>query len=183
MPLVRRIARPLLASIFIYGGVEAFRNPATKVEAADKVVKRLPPQLPVVGTTEDLVKADAAAKVLAGGLLALGRLPRLSALGLIATMVPTTLAGHRFWEESDPVKRKLQAIQMFKNASIVGGLLLAAVDTEGKPSVAWRARQAGAGLAGSAAEVREAGKDRAHALSGQLSSLGGAIQDKLPVTS
>ena len=38
----------------------------------------------------------------------------------------------------------MQRIHFFKNASMLGGLLLAAVDTEGKPGVAWRARRAAA---------------------------------------
>jgi hypothetical protein len=33
-------------------------------------------------------------------------------------------------------------VQFFKNVSMVGGLLLAGVDTEGRPGVAWRARRA-----------------------------------------
>jgi putative oxidoreductase len=78
----------------------------------------------------------------AGGLLALGRLPRLSALALAGSLVPTTLAGHRFWSETDPAKRSMQQIQFFKNVSMLGGLLLAAVDTSGKPSIGWRARHA-----------------------------------------
>jgi putative oxidoreductase len=74
--------------------------------------------------------------------LATGRFPRLSALALAATLVPTTYAGHAFWEEKDPSAKSMQRIQFFKNISMMGGLLLAGVDTEGKPGVAWRARHA-----------------------------------------
>ena len=59
-----------------------------------------------------------------------------------ASLVPTTVAGHRFWEEKDPAQRKAQQLHFFKNVSTLGGLLLAAGDTEGKPGVAWRARRA-----------------------------------------
>ena len=52
------------------------------------------------------------------------------------------MAGHRFWEESDPTQKKNQQLHFFKNLATLGGLLLAAVDTEGKPGVAWRARRA-----------------------------------------
>jgi putative oxidoreductase len=142
MAIVRRVARPLLATIFVYGGLEALRNAESKVAGADKVVARLPPKLPVVGTTKQLVQADAAVKIVGGTLLATGRAPRVAALALAASLVPTTLAGHRFWEEKDPVKRKTQQLHFAKNASILGGVLLAAVDTHGKPSVAWRVRQA-----------------------------------------
>ena len=56
--------------------------------------------------------------------------------------MPTTLAGHRFWEHSDPTERFGQLSNFLKNAGLLGGLLLAAVDTEGKPSVGYRARRA-----------------------------------------
>ena len=50
-------------------------------------------------------------------------MPRLAALGLVASMIPTTLAGHSFWE-LDGAERKAQEIQFLKNAGLVGGLLL-----------------------------------------------------------
>ena len=56
--------------------------------------------------------------------------------------MPTTLAGHRFWEHEDPKERFGQTSHFLKNAGLLGGLLLAAVDTEGKPSVGYRARRA-----------------------------------------
>jgi uncharacterized membrane protein YphA (DoxX/SURF4 family) len=97
------------------------------------------------------VQADAAVKVAAGSLFALGKLPRLTALVLSASVVPTTLAGHRFWEHTDPTERFGQISNFLKNAGLLGGLLLAAVDTEGKPSVGYRARKA-AKRAGDATE-------------------------------
>jgi uncharacterized membrane protein YphA (DoxX/SURF4 family) len=78
--------------------------------------------------------------VLAGLALATGRFPRISSLVLAASLVPTTYAGHAFWEEKDKAAMKAQRIQFFKNISMLGGLLLAGVDTAGKPGVAWRAR-------------------------------------------
>jgi putative oxidoreductase len=56
--------------------------------------------------------------------------------------VPTTLAGHRFWEEDDPARRHQQQIHFFKNLGLLGGLVLAAADTGGAPSLGWRARRA-----------------------------------------
>lgn len=142
MALVRAIARPLLASTLVYGGFDAFRNPASKTPAADKLIGDLPDKLPMVSTTQQLVQIDGAVKVIAGTMLALGKLPRLSALALIASLVPTTLAGHRPWETQDAAAKKAHTLHLLKNASMTGGLLLAAVDTSGKPSVGWRARRA-----------------------------------------
>ena len=155
--LVRRIARPLLASSFIYGGIDTLRNPQTRVPGARPVVeqitaqadKQLPVQLP--RDVEQWVRIDAGVKVGAGTMFALGKLPRLSALAMSASIVPTTLAGHRFWEHEDPKERFGQLSHFLKNLGLLGGLLIAAVDTEGRPSVGWRARRA-AGKAAAATE-------------------------------
>jgi uncharacterized membrane protein YphA (DoxX/SURF4 family) len=146
--LVRRIARPLLAAPFVYGGISTLRKPQDRVPGARPVVekiaetadKQLPIELPK--DVQQWVMADAAVKVVAGSLFALGRLPRLAALALSASVVPTTLAGHRFWEHSDPTERFGQLSNFLKNAGLLGGLLLASVDTEGKPSMGYRARRA-----------------------------------------
>jgi len=149
MTIVRLAARPLLASMFVVGGLDAIRNAGKKVDAAEPVTDRLAPLLQKVfpQLTDDpqqLVRINGAAQVGAGLLLASGHFPRLSATVLAATLVPVTAAGHRFWEEQDPQKKAQQRIHFFKNTSMLGGLLLAAVDTEGKPGVAWRARRAAA---------------------------------------
>ena len=103
---MRRIARPLLAASFISGGIDTLRNPGPRVPQAEKVVSPLVDAVPQLKSTEQVVKVDAAIKIVAGTLFALGKFPRLSAAALIASLVPTTAAGHRFWEESDPAKRK-----------------------------------------------------------------------------
>jgi putative oxidoreductase len=68
-------------------------------------------------------------------------MPRLGALVLAGSIVPTTLAGHRFWEENDSAAKKGQLLHFFKNASMLGGLLLAAVDTAGKESLAHKTKR------------------------------------------
>lgn len=65
---------------------------------------------------------------MAGTLLALGVLPRSSALALVGSLVPTTIAGHGFWAVEDPTARKLQRVQFHKNMAMIGGLLFAALD-------------------------------------------------------
>ncbi|MGI8417004.1 MAG: DoxX family protein [Nakamurella sp.] len=142
MAIVRTLARPMLASMFVIGGLDSLRHPDTKAPAAEKVVRGLTEKLPGISDTAHVVRANGAVQVGAGGLLALGKLPRLSALALAGSLVPTTLAGHSFWAETDPQKRSMQRIQFFKNLSMLGGLLLAAVDTAGKPSLGWRAKHA-----------------------------------------
>ena len=61
---------------------------------------------------------------------------------LAGSLVPTTLAGHRFWEKSETGERTLQQQQFTKNLSMLGGLLLAAVDLEGRPGLRHRGHDA-----------------------------------------
>ena len=149
MSLSRLVARPMLASMFLVGGVNALRNADKLAPRAKPVLDRLvplvtkaAPQLPVPTDPVTLVRLNGAAQVGAGLALATGRAPRLSAAVLAATLVPTTAAGHRFWEESDPTAKAQNRIHFFKNVSMLGGLLIAAGDTDGKPGVAWRTRRA-----------------------------------------
>jgi len=143
MSPVRRIARPLMAVSFVVGGLDQFRHPGPKVEAARPVVERLHGPLRLPNDPELIVRVNGAAMAGAGTLLAFGRLPRLSALGLAASLVPTTYAGHSFWQEDDPRARAAQQTQFLKNLGLLGGLLIASVDTGGKPGLAWRSRRAG----------------------------------------
>jgi len=132
----------MLASIFVSSGADILRDPdrvADKAEPVAGPIARRIPYLPEDPAT--LARVNGAVQVGAGALLATGRLPRLSALALAASLVPTTAAGHRFWEVDDAALRTQQRTQFLKNVGLLGGLLLAAVDTEGNPSVAWRARR------------------------------------------
>ena len=45
-------------------------------------------------------------------------------------------------DESDPEAKQMQQIHFFKNVSLLGGLMIAAADTHGKPSAAYRSRVA-----------------------------------------
>ncbi len=143
MILVRRLARPLLASMFLASGWQLFRNPAYGAEAAAKMRRQLSDTFPSLPEDpETLVRAQAAVQLGAGALLATNRVPRLAALALFCTLVPTTLVAHPYWTEKDPGARAEHRSLFLKNLSIGGGLLLAVVDTGGDPSLAWRARHA-----------------------------------------
>lgn len=146
MTVSRLIARPMLASIFVVGAATALKNTTGTAAKADPVTSRLVPLLqkagiPVPSDPETLVKINAGVQIAAGLTLATGRAPRLSAAVLAASLVPTTAAGHRFWEVEDPAQRTQQRLHFFKNVSVIGGLLIASGDTDGKPGVAWRTRR------------------------------------------
>jgi uncharacterized membrane protein YphA (DoxX/SURF4 family) len=124
MSLSSVVARPLLAGMFVYGGLDAYRNPGGKVARAEKVAPDIAEAVGIDADTEQLVQFNGAVQVAAGVTLALGILPRLSALLLAGSLVPTTLAGHRFWEAEDEAARAQQTIHFLKNLGLLGGLLL-----------------------------------------------------------
>lgn len=145
--IVRRIARPLMAGIFISGGIDTLRNPQPRAEKARPVVE--PVAEPLSKATgvggldaEQITKIDAGVKIAAGLLLATNHLPRLSSFVLACSLAPTTLAGHPFWRETDKAARTNQRLHFLKNLAILGGLLIATADTGGKESLGRKARRA-----------------------------------------
>lgn len=144
--ILRRIARPLLATAFVASGVDSLRNPGSQVRTAQPVLDRSRDMLPaqaaaaVPSQAETAIRINGAVQVGAGILLATGKAPRLAAAALAGSLVPTTVTGTDFWNEADPAARAAQRNAFIKNVSLVGGALLAAADTEGKPSLAWRGR-------------------------------------------
>ncbi len=137
----------MLAATFISRGVEALRSPKPAADAArpalDELSKLPDPVGPNVPTdAETVVRVTAAVQIGAGLLLSTGRLPRLSATALALSVVPSSLGAHAFWAESDPSRKAQERRAFIADVSLVGGLIIAAVDTEGRPSLGWRARRA-----------------------------------------
>lgn len=114
--LLLAAGRLLLSGIFLQGGYDALREPGRRPEQAAELDLPADPEL--------LVRMNGAAMIVGGAALAVGVLPRAAAAGLIASLVPTTLAGHRFWEIDDPRQRAMQLTQFLKNLGLVGGLVL-----------------------------------------------------------
>ncbi|GAB2884027.1 DoxX family protein [Nocardioides pacificus] len=168
MTAIRLLARPMLASMFVIGGAHALKNADSLAAAAKPVTDRLVPrarklvpQVPIPEDPTTLVRINGGVQLAAGLALATGRAPRLSSAALAASLVPTTVAGHRFWEESDPQAKGDQRIAFFKNLSMLGGLLLASADTAGKPGVAWRAQHTARGVRREAKHLGKAARREA----------------------
>ena len=142
MTLSRQIPRVMLSAMFIAGGIDSLRNPAAKVPAAEKVAPEIAGRLPLPDDTEQLVKINAAVQVGAGGLLALGKLPRLAALALSRVADPHHPRRTPVLGGAGRRAARAQRIHFLKNVGLLGGLLLAALDTEGRPSLRWRAERA-----------------------------------------
>lgn len=154
--MIRRIARPMLAAIFVVSGLDSIKHPAGRAKAATPLLDKV---IPVTGLPDDkelIVRANGVAMLTGGVLLATGKLPRLASAVLAASLVPTTLAVHSFWEKPFGADRSKDRVDFLKNLGLLGGVLLATVDTEGKPGLAWRARKLRSDAAVKVASAREA---------------------------
>jgi uncharacterized membrane protein YphA (DoxX/SURF4 family) len=130
---LRPAARVLTGSTYVLLGLDAVRAPGGRVDQAAPLLATIRKAVPLPDDDELVVRGNAAVQVGAGAMLALGVAPRLSALALAGSLVPTTLAGHSYWKIEDPDVRKVQRIQFHKNMAMIGGLLFAALDQPGRP--------------------------------------------------
>jgi uncharacterized membrane protein YphA (DoxX/SURF4 family) len=145
--LIRRIARPMLAATFVGRGLEALRSPKHAADAARPTLEglaKLPdpvgPNIP--SNAETVARVNGAVQIGAGLLLATGRFPRFASAALALSVVPGSLGGNTFWAEGDPARKAEQRRAFVADISLIGGLIIASVDTEGKPSLGWRGRRA-----------------------------------------
>ena len=67
-----------------------------------------------------------ALELIAGVTLALGIVPRLSAMALFVFLVPATFVSHSFWLAAGTPAFQGQLINFCKNIAILGGLLFIA---------------------------------------------------------
>jgi putative oxidoreductase len=125
---LRPAARVLTGSTYVLLGFDALREPGGRVDQAAPVLAAIRKVAPIPEDDELVVRGNAAVMVAGGTLLGLGIAPRLSALALACSLIPTTLAGHSYWAIEDPAVRKQQRIQFHKNMALLGGLLLAVID-------------------------------------------------------
>jgi uncharacterized membrane protein YphA (DoxX/SURF4 family) len=157
MTLLRAAARTMLASYFVSSGIKALRNPGPLVPLAEPLADRFVPLLKqyapeqvaryIPEDAKTLVRLNGATQVIGGLALATGKGRRLGAVLLAGSLVPSTIAKYPFWSRTDPEEKALDRSQFVKNVSLLGGVLLASADTEGKPSLVWRAQKGGHHLA------------------------------------
>jgi uncharacterized membrane protein YphA (DoxX/SURF4 family) len=148
MSLLRFVARSMLASYFVVNGVKALRHPedlvASAEPVADKVVPLVNSVLPesarsyLPTDTTGFVKLNGVLQVAGGLSLATGIFRRLGAGVLALTTVPHVLASNPLGAKG--ADRTVAQSQLGKNVALLGGVLLAAQDTEGKPNLAWKVR-------------------------------------------
>ena len=116
MGVLETVGRVCLAAMFVQGGAQALSNPGKRAELVERAGLPEP---------ELAVRLNGAVMVGAGAMLALGVAPRLAAGALAASLVPTTLVGHAFWQKEGG-ERQGQQLHFLKNLAMFGGLLVVA---------------------------------------------------------
>jgi putative oxidoreductase len=125
---VASVGHAMLGSMFVAGGVSTFRHAGPRVNIAADFLDPLVRRMPFDTSAEQIIRFDAAAKVVGGLALMTGCATRAAASGLALSLVPTTLSAHCFWTLEDPLTRAAQRAQFFKNLSMLGGLLVVAAE-------------------------------------------------------
>jgi putative oxidoreductase len=146
MTPVRSVARVLLGGVFVASGAQAMLKPTRYADRAQPLAHQLAPLITKVDqrlptNSETLVRLNGAAQLGGGLLLASGTAPRPAAALLAGTLVPATFVNQAFWNAQTSTQRDRELVGFAKNLAILGGLLLAAADTAGSPSLGWRVRK------------------------------------------
>jgi putative oxidoreductase len=123
MRVTDRLPAAALGIPFLWLGYDAAKEPGNRAKLAAQI--KIPhPEL--------AVRANGGAMVLGGLGLITGVLPRAAAAGLAVSLIPTTLAGHAYWNETNSQARKAGRIQLLKNLGLIGGLLAIALSDKQK---------------------------------------------------
>jgi putative oxidoreductase len=115
MKVIREVGRLCLAAIFVIQGIQTAKNPVYPAKRAAELD---------IPDPEAAARANGTVMALAGSAIALNFWPRVAEFVLALVLVPTTLVGHRFWQESDPQQRNQQKIHFLKNLALFGAMLL-----------------------------------------------------------
>ncbi|MDO5672202.1 MAG: DoxX family protein [Actinomycetaceae bacterium] len=139
--LLRILARPMIAAIFIRDGLDAVFKPDSHVERFAKIQ----PFLERLGLPPVLRSDAVFLSRLLGGVttlaalgMALGRAPRLCAAVLAAANFPITIVNNPVWAASDDEERAAFSRGLLQGAALTGGLGMVMVDLQGKPSLGWK---------------------------------------------
>lgn len=158
MSLIRKFARPVLASGFILSGVDRLRD-ADAGENLSSVVslasKAYPAASVLKGNERLLGQALAGTQIAAASLFALGKAPRIASTVLLATGAVNAYVeyqGAKAETKADKVARRNKALT---NASLLGAVAITSVDRDGNPSLAWRASKLSDKVAKKTAEITE----------------------------
>lgn len=172
MNLLRGVGRLLLGGFFIANGVKAVRDPEPFVAAAQPVAEKivplaqraLPPEAAAYlpEDTATLVRVNGVASVLGGLGMATGISTRGGALLAAASMVSHVAASNP--KGATAAEKDARRSLFVRNLALLGAALVVSQDTQGRPSMLWRARDTKARIAREAERTaRVVGREASHA--------------------
>lgn len=151
MSVLRFIARSLFASYYIAEGVKAVAKPAEIAPDAERLTAVIAPLVQravpadvssyVPEKPETWVRIGGATQIVGGIAFATGIGRRLGAVGL-STIAALNLAMALPGKGAPTAVKQAARPEVLRQAALLGAALLATQDTQGKPSLAWRADQA-----------------------------------------
>lgn len=142
--MLRRIARPLLATWFIADGLSAAKHPQEHVELSRAPINRVVTAVGKEPLTDsqlrNVVRAEGVATVFLGLGLGFSKTPRTCGLILAALSLPHVLVTAPVGPSELP---RTQRYGIFaQKLGALGAALLVSGDTGGKPSLAYRVNKA-----------------------------------------
>jgi len=112
------VARALMSVVFILNGLGIIDQ---TIPAKELMEHGAP-----AGLVPLIMLSGRVLELIAGVALAMGILPRLSAVALLAFLIPATLISHSFWQAAGTPAFMGQLINFSKNMAICAGLLFIA---------------------------------------------------------
>ncbi len=177
----------MLASFFVVNGAKAAAKPNALVADAEPIVRKAVPLVQRVAPpsvanyvpedTRTLVRATGIAQLLGGLGLASGLGRRASATLLSASMVPHVLAS-RPAKGATAEEQAASRSVLLRNVALLGATLIASQDTQGKPSLGYRANQQAQSLSKVAAKEKRQLERSAKDVKKQARSLAGQTNSK-----
>lgn len=146
--MFRKIARPMLASVYVADGVDTLINTEAHISGTEAALGRIRKVVPmqyrafVPRDPELVARGIGGMKVAAGSSLALGKFQRVSAAVLAVTAIPSLVGRYAFWSADSSEDKASQRTGFLSQVGLLGGLLITVSDTQGKPDLVWRSRHA-----------------------------------------
>lgn len=150
MSLLRFVARSLFASAFVIDGVKKVTKPSETAPEAEAFTAKVVPLVQRVvpapysssipESTETWIRIAGATQVAGGVMFATGLGRRLGAL-LLAKASILNVAIALPGKDASSDEKSAARPQVLANLALLGAAILAARDTQGHPSLTWRAEQ------------------------------------------
>lgn len=141
MNVLRAPARIMLAAPFVIDGVDAVRNPDLHAQKALRAWSTLE-SFGAPHLTDDQARLAARAGgvvgVAAGACLVIGKRQRGAAAVLAALTIPLALVRAPVWLAGDEAEREDARQNLIGYGALFGGLIFAALDRKGAPSLKYR---------------------------------------------